>query len=309
MPQCLLFHGLNNDRSVVAVFQAQSSVFSMNPPRVVLPPAKAKARPPARVVPPPLAKAKAGPSAYGALNPVFVPSLKRRPRPSVAPELLTKDVKDSWDWNSWNSPETWIQDKRAQENEYEEIGQTTKDAKDSWDWNSWNSTETWIPDKRAQDDESEYEEIVEEVADSHEQLIFESQQNLQRHRGKVPVDRSGKRKISPDLQEKPYSPRKKNRRGSWKHARARNAKLDDKRRELSRVEVRELRYSQLSCKETFQCGRSISQLVQHLFEDSPFEVIQVYKLRRLVSCVQTTYNPSINYLQVCEVLYVWITHL
>ena len=46
-----------------------------------------------------------------------------------------------------------------------------------------------------------------------------------------------------------------------------------------------------------------------IYEDSPFEVVQVYKLRRLVSCVQTTYNPSINYLQVCEVLYVWITHL
>ena len=45
------------------------------------------------------------------------------------------------------------------------------------------------------------------------------------------------------------------------------------------------------------------------YGDSPFEAIQVYKLRRLVSCVQTTYNLSTNYLQVCEVLYVWITNL
>eukprot|EP00434_Breviolum_minutum_P033019 symbB.v1.2.029210.t1/scaffold3171.1/size96351/10 len=32
------------------------------------------------------------------------------------------------------------------------------------------------------------------------------------------------------------------------------------------VEVQELRYSQLSCKETFQCGRSVSQLVQDLLD-------------------------------------------
>ena len=43
------------------------------------------------------------------------------------------------------------------------------------------------------------------------------------------------------------------------------------------------------------------------YEDFPFEVIQVYKLRRLLSCLQTTYKLSIKYLQVCQVLYVWIT--
>ena len=43
------------------------------------------------------------------------------------------------------------------------------------------------------------------------------------------------------------------------------------------------------------------------YGDSPFEVIQVYKLRRLLSCLQTTYKLSIKHLQVCQVLYVWIT--
>ena len=50
-----------------------------------------------------------------------------------------------------------------------------------------------------------------------------------------------------------------------KRAKARYAKLDDKR-ELSKEKVLELRYSQLSCKETFQCGRSVSQLVLDLLD-------------------------------------------
>ena len=45
----------------------------------------------------------------------------------------------------------------------------------------------------------------------------------------------------------------------------------------------------------------------HHYGDSPFEVIQVYKLRRLLSCLKTTYKLSIKHLQVCQVLYVWIT--
>ena len=71
---------------------------------------------------------------------------------------------------------------------------------------------------------------------------------------------------SPLPQEQPYPPKKLRRgrsRGGKafsKRAGASYAKLDDKR-ELSKEKVLELRYSQLSCKETFQCGRSVSQLV------------------------------------------------
>ena len=55
-------------------------------------------------------------------------------------------------------------------------------------------------------------------------------------------------------------------------------------KELSKVEVRELRYSQLSCKETFQCGRSVSQLVQDLLElkvslSAPFLRLTVFETR------------------------------
>ena len=71
-------------------------------------------------------------------------------------------------------------------------------------------------------------------------------------------------------QEPPYpSPQKfgigRSGKAFSKRAKSRYAKLDDKR-ELSKVEVRELRYSQLSCKATFQCGRSVSQLVQDLLD-------------------------------------------
>eukprot|EP00434_Breviolum_minutum_P030843 symbB.v1.2.027275.t1/scaffold2787.1/size70355/1 len=130
---------------------------------------------------------------------------------------------------------------------------------------------------------SDMESITEEE-DEHEELIKRSREVLQRHRGEAPVQRSGKRGRSPLPQEPPYPPPKKLRRSgkaSSKRAKARYAKLDDKR-ELSKVEVRELRYSQLSCKETFQCGRSVSQLVQDLLDrkvslSAPFLRLTVFE--------------------------------
>jgi len=103
----------------------------------------------------------------------------------------------------------------------------------------------------------------EEEADDHQELIRRTREVLQRHRGEAPVHRSGKRVRSPLPQEPPYPPPEKLRVGRSgkafaKRAKARYAKLDDKR-ELSKVEVRELRYSQLSCKVMFQYGRSVDQ--------------------------------------------------
>ena len=116
--------------------------------------------------------------------------------------------------------------------------------------------------------------------DDHEELIKRTREVLQRHRG----HRSGKRGRSPLPQEPPYPPPKKFRVGRSgkavsKRAKARYAKLDDKR-ELSKV--RELHYSQLSCKEMFQCGRSVSQLVQDLLDgkvslSAPFLWLTVFE--------------------------------
>ena len=67
-------------------------------------------------------------------------------------------------------------------------------------------------------------------------------------------------------QQAESKPRRRKPRGkSWQQAESKYAKLDDKRMNFM-IEVQELRYSQLSCKDTFQCGRSVSQLVQDLLD-------------------------------------------
>jgi len=110
---------------------------------------------------------------------------------------------------------------------------------------------------------------MEEEEDDHEELIKRTQEVLQHHRGVSSEIRQQGR--SPLPQQPPYPPKKsrmgRSRGGKAfsKRAKARYAKLDDKR-ELSKEKVLELRYSQLSCKETFQCGRSVSQLVLDLLD-------------------------------------------
>ena len=114
---------------------------------------------------------------------------------------------------------------------------------------------------------------MEEEEDDHEELIKRTQEVLQRHRGEASVRRSGNKgeALCRLPQELPYPPKKlrmgRSRGGKAfsKRAKARYAKLDDNR-ELSKEKVLELRYSQLSCKETFQCGRSVSQLVLDLLD-------------------------------------------
>ena len=62
---------------------------------------------------------------------------------------------------------------------------------------------------------------------------------------------------------------------------SRHAKLDDKRC-VRKVEVSKLRYSQFSCKESFQCGRSVQGLVQDLLSrkvdmSAPFLRLTVFE--------------------------------
>ena len=165
--------------------------------------------------------------------------------------------------NSWNSKEKWIQDERVEHKDYP-IGQ----------WSNWR--QKWEDEKTEkltepcchEVDDDEYE-LIREEEDHVEELIKTTREVLQRHRGEAPVHRSGKRGRSPLPHELSYPPSKKSRMGrggkaaSKRAKKARSAKLDGKR-ELTEVEVGELRYSQLSCKETFTCGRSIPQLVQGL---------------------------------------------
>ena len=167
-------------------------------------------------------------------------------KPSMAPELKALQDKDKpscqqggWngeDWKDWNDSSDWSQ------------------------WNSWYSKEEWVQDERYhekdivqnshtctthQNDYDEYEYIVEETQDDNEELIKNSMEVLQRHRGTGKRGRSGHPVMG------------RSGKASSKHAKARNAKP-------SRVPVGELRYSQLSCGKRFQCGRSVSQLVAEL---------------------------------------------
>ena len=209
-----------------------------------------------------------------------------------------KDWKNSsdWTWNSWNSKEKWIQDERYKEKDIErEESPTGQWANLLRKWEDEKteklkelaSSETCCREvdtdeedglvRQMSDDESIREE--EEQEDDHEELIKRTREVLQRHR-------AGKRGRSPLPQEPPYPPPKNFRMGRSgkavsKRAKARYAKLDDKR-ELSKVEVGELHYSQLSDKETFQCGRSISQLVQDLLDrkvslSAPFLRLTVFE--------------------------------
>lgn len=108
-----------------------------------------------------------------------------------------------------------------------------------------------------------------------------------------PVGRSPKRGRSPQPQELAYPPPTKHRRRE-RRRHPENTLEDDKRRPCN-VLLRNLRFSQLSCKESFQCGRPVSQLVDQLLEGqvslhAPFLRLTVFEEydknnRRVLRCI------------------------
>lgn len=79
------------------------------------------------------------------------------------------------------------------------------------------------------------------------------------------VVRSDKRGRSPQPQELAYPPTKQRRRGPRPSSSSSNT-LEDGKKKVCKVLLRELRYSQLSCKQYFRCGRPVSLLVDELLE-------------------------------------------
>ena len=78
-------------------------------------------------------------------------------------------------------------------------------------------------------------------------------------------------------------PRKRRGKSSRKHATSDYAELDDKQMHLM-VDVETLRYSQLSCKDHFRCGRSVAKLVSDLKDrkvrlSAPFLKLSVFETR------------------------------
>ena len=116
-------------------------------------------------------------------------------------------------------------------------------------------------------------------ADHNEETIKMTKWILKKYCGGPPVYKSWKQR---------------NRRSQRGRANA-NRELGD-RRDHCKVDIQQLRYSQLSCKETFQCGRSISQLIQDLLNrkvsiSAPFlrltvfETIDEYTNEPILRCI------------------------
>ena len=143
-------------------------------------------------------------------------------------------------------------------------------------WSEWSDWSDW---QSFQDCQSE------DCQSDNEATIARTKQILQRFCGDAPVHgfchRAGKRGRTR------RGRRNKVNRASLKCAKARYEKLDDKSDNnanaiLCRVDVEGLRYSQESCKGSFQCGRSVLKLVKSLWEgkvsvSAPFLKLTVFE--------------------------------
>ena len=244
---------------------------------------------------------------------ITMPSGVQRPRPSKAPELTSrkapeltswKDWKHSSDWspdatwnswtswNSWNSKEKWIHDKRYQEQgierekepweaNYEQAWSVEDKDHGVGQWTNW--PQKWEDDKKTEivkelawlHEGEEYEDIVEDEQDDHEALIKRTEETLQRYRGEAPLhQRAGKRGRNPSME--------RSGKAASKPAKAGCKKLDDNKKTVTKLDVWELRYSQKSCKKSFQCGRLVSDLVQDLLDkkvslSAPFLQLTVFE--------------------------------
>lgn len=135
-------------------------------------------------------------------------------------------------------------------------------------------------------EEEELEEPEEPEAMDVDEVVKRSREILRRARGEVP--QRGKRGRSPLPQEPPYPPPKKGRTGrrsslrSGPRRKGKKGGVDDSK--TCAVDIRNLLYSQKSCKDTFQCGRTVDQLVKDLETgkvdiSAPFLRLTVFETR------------------------------
>ena len=200
-------------------------------------------------------------------------------------EALSVDDNNFGQWNYLH--QKWDDEKASNElawSKWDDEKASNELAWSKWDdekasnelaWSKWEDekasnelawSETWY--RGGDNDTDEYEYIIEEHIDD---VINRTKEVLRRHRGTAAY-RSSKRGRSPQPSKRPRSRRAKARR---------NAKQQDKTK-YSKVLLSELRYSQESCKETFQCGRKMSQLAQDLLDrkvrlSAPFMRLTVFE--------------------------------
>lgn len=183
---------------------------------------------------------------YGVYGPMYKTP---RPKPSMAPELLDpgRSKRENWTWWSMG----WIYHgtrKGSHTDVNQNVATSTSCEKDLFG----------VDDKMWE----EHDIIVEKPRDPHEELIKTTQEILKRH-----------------CSRRSHHPVKGRSDKSWKHAKAGNAKPSG----VSHwVNVGVLRYSQLTCGQYFQCGRSVEQLVQDLLKGrvklcAPFLKLTVFE--------------------------------
>ena len=196
---------------------------------------------------------------------MIVPPPKRdgpmgcRAKPSMAPHLKAmekeqKNLKNASDW--WQSSNQWS----------------------SWDWkrNQWSNQGERHETKFIEREES-HTDAVQHASNEYELVCVEDEQG---HLGEASGHRF--RSISPSPVSFFHKRRSRRQRArtSGRACRAfskpkpkratgrsaRYAKLDNHKQGQYKMDVEQLRYSQLSCKDQFRCGRSVVHLIQDLWD-------------------------------------------
>ena len=187
-------------------------------------------------------------------------------------ELIDKDKYDE----PWNQSEDFLEEEDCELIDDEPWNQSEDFLEEDSDYDLDEDDKPWNQYEGARDLSVKEEDHPlqphdhgQKPVDEHdnEEVIKRTLEVLERHRPPVSYYRSAKRGIRsaprrPWREEPPFPSRKKTRRGGRR--RCRHKSWDA--RELTLVDVDELRYSQVSCKETFCCGRPVLQLTEDLMK-------------------------------------------
>ncbi|CAJ1443295.1 unnamed protein product, partial [Effrenium voratum] len=190
-------------------------------------------------------------------------------------EFVDEDAEDAW-LSSLQWRETVTREEHEAYDEIKEEEFVDEDAEDAW-LSSLQWRETVTREEHGAFDEIKDQEFADDDAEADWHQSDDDQNEDPRRLAaatwaivsKFTADQSssgsrpGKRSAwSP--QEPSYPPRKKGRVGRTSKGRKSAGKGLEQFVQCSKVDVTKLRFSQLSCKDTFQCGRKVADLVGYL---------------------------------------------
>lgn len=216
------------------------------------------------------------------------------PVPSMAPELTQKQEKDSHLIGRWTkllmqqyedetsesrNGEMWYDNKgNPQQYQYEDESEGSHAYNGEMWYDSKGDPQQTSSHEFGNEQSDEYESIEEEEVQEFdkEAVIRTTKQVLQRHRSHGPKGKFGRRSRVKRGGDSAQAYRSRPRRGKkrprhaicahgWPNSDCAYTSIPDGKREHCQVPVSRLRYSQLSCRETFQCGHAVSELVRDLW--------------------------------------------